>query len=324
MTTNNLVDNIEKIINSKGYAGVDLDYITKTSFYSIWDLLRILQTKYNKLKTKLGRFEWIRSLKERIDERLSDDSTFGLVHELDIQDLDGSDKAYLHHHFGFPMFLESAYKRSKAFREAYDQKLLELSECLNDEGLDDLASDLLGMDFDEFSLKIDKLETTITTITETVNTVLENNPHFKLLMKSQLRDICIKCKKLRKKKAFKIKKKAEAEKRVERRERGNTFYLKSMHFVFYKRDYLPKTDYDCMRELFELLRVEDKELNDFIKIKKNNRNELHFIVSGRVTCEILWKFRNHENKGFLNILESFWRPHSAFEFKRNDRGFIDL
>ena len=295
MSTSEIIKNLEKITNSR-----ELNYISKTSFFSIWDLLKILQLQYNKLKGKLGRFEWIRSLKERIDDSISEEANYDLINEIEIQDLSNSDKVYLQRHFDFPMFNERVYTKNRQYRKLYHQKLLEFSETLNDQGIEDLGFRLLGMEFQAFQRKVDKLEITLTTITEIINAVLETKPHLRVIMKGQLREICFRCRRLQKRKAEKLKRTIQAEKREERREREGAVYIKPIPFSYYRRDFLRKSDFHCLRELFNTDRGFSK-LNDFLNIKKNNEKELLFTVSGKFDCETLQEMRH-----FLEMLDSFW------------------
>jgi hypothetical protein len=298
MSSGNIIEFLENILNSHLYSGVDLDYLNKTTFYSIFDLLKILQTQYNKLKNNFNRYEWLTSLAERIDHTPMEDENYGLINEIEIQNLSNSDKAFLQHHCGFPMFNERAYQKNRHYREKYDQMLLRFSETLNDDGVADLTHALLGMPLDEYERRINELEITLTTITQIVNTLIEKKGHKDVLLKSQMKDICIACRKLQLRKAKKLEEIQKQEAREERKERVKTFRIKPMIFHYDIQFFNPSTEYECLRELFEL-ELDMKPLKHLVKIHRKNKQELKFeILGGRYDCETLQLLRS-----FLSTLE---------------------
>lgn len=299
MTTDDLIEEIEQITSQS-----ELDFIAKSSFYSIWDLLKILQQKHNKFKVKMGRFEWVKSLSERIESGSSEE-IYGLVKEIEIQDLSNSDKAYLKIHFDFPFYNEIAYKRNRVYREKYDQKLLEFSECLNDDGITNLAENLIGMSLEEFEREFEQLSTTISVITQLLTSVLENKPHLRTIMKGQLREICFRCKQVARRKAEKLRHKMRVEKREEIREREGSLRLKPITYSYLKRDFLRKSDFECLRELFNLEKS-TSNLDDFISIKKNNKDALIFSLSGKIDCESLQRM-----KSFIDLIDSMYVPRGV-------------
>jgi hypothetical protein len=312
MVTELFQSDILLFFKALGITESELNFINKTSFFSIYDLLKELIGQYNKLKENYNRFEWLRSLKERISDSPNEDGTYGLVNEIDIQSLNNSDKAFLQHHFDFPMFSELAYKKNKEYKANYDQKLLEFSEWLNDNGIDDLASTLLGISFEEYEKKISELDTTFNVLKTLLNTVIDKKPHKDSIMKSQLSNICEKCKKYQERMKQKKLKIAKMEKIEEIKAKGNTFHSKGLHFILNADSFYNPNDFSCFREVFD---IEKNQLKNpyWLKVERNAKDEVIFYIkAGSYLCEEL-----NDIQSFLNILRIFPRSNRIVNPKRD-------